>query len=73
MKHEENLQNSETGSVGGDLTLKKEDEKPNRCKKISQKVKEAWKKFTHLKYFGFKKESKEKEQAFRDPYQNNRN
>ena len=41
--------------------------------KIVEKVKETWRKFKNLKVFGFKKESKEKESAFRDPYKNNKN
>jgi hypothetical protein len=34
---------------------------------------ETWKKFKNLKFFGFKKESKEKDSAIRDPYKNNKN
>ncbi len=61
---------SENGSVGGDLTEKKE---PGRFQRMVEKVKEGWRKFKNLKVFGFKKESKEKESAFRDPYKNNKN
>lgn len=66
----EKKSSSENGSVGGDLTEKKE---PGRVQRMVEKVKEGWRKFKNLKVFGFKKESKEKESAFRDPYKNNKN